>query len=139
MCAVLLVFFTANSRAEDVHASKINSVRAHVVFQMSDDDVKKWNLVLNNAKNVQQDLGAANVDIEIVAFGPGINMLKFDSVVNARVDEALTAGVKIFGCENTLNSLKLSKSDMMTRIGFVPAGVVELIKKQGEGYAYIRP
>lgn len=106
---------------------------------MSDDDVKKWNLVLNNAKNVQQDLGAANVDIEIVAFGPGINMLKFDSVVNARVDEALTAGVKIFGCENTLNSLKLSKSDMMTRIGFVPAGVVELIKKQGEGYAYIRP
>ena len=56
-------------------------VRGKVVMQVSDADPAKWNLALNNAKNVQADLGAANVDIEIVAYGPGIGMLKAESVV----------------------------------------------------------
>jgi hypothetical protein len=47
-----------------------------LVLQESDADAKKWNLALNNAKNVQQDLGEDDVDIEIVAYGPGIGMLK---------------------------------------------------------------
>src|SRR5215212_115476 len=71
------------------------SVRPRVVMQVSDNDPSKWNLALNNAKNIQTDLGAKNVDIEIVAYGPGINMLKADSVVGNRVDEALAAGVKV--------------------------------------------
>ncbi len=49
---------------------------------------RKWNLALNNARNIQTDLGAANVDIEIVTYGPGIGMLKADSVVGNRVEEA---------------------------------------------------
>ena len=50
-------------------------------MQVSDGDAAKWNLALNNANNLQADLGAANVDIEIVAYGPGIGMLKSDSAV----------------------------------------------------------
>jgi len=46
------------------------------VIQVSDGDQSKWNLALNNARNIQTDLGVANVDIEIVAYGPGIGMLK---------------------------------------------------------------
>ena len=45
--------------------------RNRVVIQVSDADPAKWNLALNNARNMQTDLGAANVDIEIVAYGPG--------------------------------------------------------------------
>jgi hypothetical protein len=71
--------------------------RSRVVMQVSDNDPANWNLALNNAKNIQADLGAANVDIEVVAYGPGINMLKADSVVGNRVGEALGAGVKIGG------------------------------------------
>src|SRR5678815_4168392 len=69
------------------------AARSRVVMQVSDNDPAKWNLALNNAKNIQTDLGAANVDIEIVAYGPGINMLKADSVVGNRIDEALSSGV----------------------------------------------
>ena len=47
------------------------SVRPKVVLQVSDADPAKWSLALNNAKNVQTDLGAANVDLEVVAYGPG--------------------------------------------------------------------
>jgi hypothetical protein len=55
--------------------------QAKVVFQVSDNDAAKWNLTLNNVRNVQTDLGADKVSIEVVAYGPGINMLKMDSPV----------------------------------------------------------
>ena len=115
------------------------STRGRVVMQVSDNDPAKWNLALNNAKNVQADLGAANVDIEIVAYGPGINMLKADSVVGNRVDEALAAGVKVVACENTMRNQKLAKQDMLPKVDYVMAGVVELMQKQLQGWAYIRP
>jgi len=110
-----------------------------VVLQVSDNDPGKWNLALNNAKNIQTDLGAANVAVEIVAYGPGINMLKMDSAVGGRVDEALSAGVKVVACENTMHNAKLTKNDMLNKIGYVPAGVVELMQKQQQGWAYLRP
>ena len=110
-----------------------------VVLQVSDNDPGKWNLALNNAKNIQSDLGAANVAVEIVAYGPGINMLKMDSAVGGRIDEALSAGVKVVACENTMHNAKLTKGDMLNKIGYVPAGVVELMQKQQQGWAYLRP
>ena len=55
--------------------------RNRVIIQVSDGDPDKWNLALNNAKNLQTDLGSPNVDVEIVAYGPGIGMLKLDSAV----------------------------------------------------------
>lgn len=126
-------------QAADTSSSQAAATRVQVVFQVSDDDAKKWNLVLNNVKNVQQEVGAGNADIEVVVYGPGIGMLKFDSAVAARVDEAINAGIKIVACENTMKAQKLSKADMMPSIGYMPAGVIELIRKQQAGYAYIRP
>lgn len=113
--------------------------RARVVIQVSDADTGKWNLSLNNAKNIQTDLGAANVDVEIVTYGPGIGMLKLDSAVGGRIDEATAAGVKVIACENTMRGQKLTRADMLNGIGYVPAGVVELMSRQQQGWAYIRP
>ncbi len=109
-----------------------------VIFQVSDADPKKWNLTLNNIKNVQHDLGQA-VDIEVVAYGPGIAMLKLDSEVGNRVAEAAASGVKVVACGNTMTGQKLTKDDMLPNLGYVKAGVVELMQKQREGYAIIRP
>ena len=113
--------------------------RAKVVLQVSESDPAKWNLALNNAKNIQTDLGAANVDIEVVAYGPGIGMLKADSVVGNRVDEALAAGVKVLACENTMRNQKLAKDDMLGKVGYISSGVVEIMQKQQQGWAYVRP
>ena len=67
------------------NAQTASADRPHkVVFQVSDADPAKWNLALNNARNVQQDLGSDKVAIEIVAYGPGIGMLKLDSVAGGR-------------------------------------------------------
>jgi intracellular sulfur oxidation DsrE/DsrF family protein len=120
-------------------AQQPTGARSKVVIQVSDGDAAKWNLALNNAKNLQTDLGATSVDIEIVAYGPGIGMLKSDSAVGNRIDEALASGVKVVACENTMRGQKLTKADMLERVGYVSAGVVEIMQRQQQGWAYIRP
>ncbi|MBE0549545.1 MAG: DsrE family protein [Rubrivivax sp.] len=110
-----------------------------VVLQVSDADPAKWNLALNNARNVQQDLGSDKVAIEIVAYGPGIGMLKLESVAGARVSEAMASGMSVVACENTMRNQKITRDDMLPKIGYVGAGVVQLMARQKEGYAYIRP
>lgn len=113
--------------------------RNRIVIQVSDNDPAKWNLALNNAKNLQEDVGAANVDIEIVAYGPGIGMLKLESPTGSRIADAMKANVKVIACENTMRGQKITRDDMLPAISYVPAGVTEIMKKQTEGWAYLRP
>jgi intracellular sulfur oxidation DsrE/DsrF family protein len=110
-----------------------------VVFQVSDGDPAKWGLTLNNVNNVMDALGDKNIDIEVVVYGPAIGMLKFDSPMGDRVNDAVNAGVKVVACENTMKAKKLSKDDMLASIGYVPAGVVEIITKESQGWSYVRP
>ena len=102
-------------------------------------DPARWNLALNHVRNLQDDLGAANVEIEVVAYGPGIGMLKLDAVSNSRVTDAIKAGVQVAACENTMRNQKLVRADMHPNVSYVPAGVVEIIRRQQEGWAYLRP
>lgn len=120
-------------------SSATSAKKNKVVFQVSDNDPGKWGLALNNAHNVQADLGEDSVDMEIVVYGPGIAMLKGGSPVAQRVAAALKSGAKVVACENTMKAQKLTYADMLPDIGYVPAGVTELMQKQQQGYAYIRP
>lgn len=113
--------------------------KAKMVIQVSDNDSGKWNLALNNASNIQKDLGKDNVELEIVAFGPGIGMLKADSEVGNRVAEAVESGVKVMACQNTMRKQNLKKDDMLSSVGYVPSGVVEILKKQQQSFTYLRP
>jgi intracellular sulfur oxidation DsrE/DsrF family protein len=133
LSAVAVVLLAAGCSMTNPLASK-----DQVVFQVSSDDAKTWNLALNNAKNVQSAKGTA-AEVEIVVYGPGIGMLKADAVVANRVSEAVKNGVKVVACQNTMRGQKLTPADMNADIGYVPAGVIELMAKQQAGWSYIRP
>lgn len=113
--------------------------KQRVVFQVSDNDPGKWSLALNNAKNVQADLGKDKVQIEIVAYGPGLGMLKSDSKVADRLAGALDDSVGLIACENTMHNTKVTRDQMYEGITYVMAGVTHIMKRQQEGWAYIRP
>ncbi len=115
------------------------SPRNRVVLQVSDNNPAKWNLALNNAHNLVSALGAANVDVEIVAYGPGIGMLENHSAVSQRIDEATMTGIRVLACENTMKGHRLTHADMLQGIGYVKAGVVEIMRREQEGWTYIRP
>jgi intracellular sulfur oxidation DsrE/DsrF family protein len=123
----------------NVHAAPAETVRDKVIIQVSDSLPEKWNLALNNARNLQEAIGRDKVDVEIVAYGPGIEMFKMESEVGNKVDKAIAEGVKIVACQNTMKARKLTQTDMLTSIAYVPAGVVEIMRKQQQGWAYLRP
>ncbi len=113
-------------------------VRNKALFQVTDNDPARWNMILNNMQNLREGVGSEPVEIELVAYGPGLFMLKANSSVKQRIAEALKSGVKVNACQNTMSGMKLVPADMLPDIGYVPSGVVEVMRKQQQGWAYIR-
>ena len=112
--------------------------REHVVVQVSDDNVKTWNQALNVVKNLQQAYNG-NIDVELVAFGNGIGILKMDSEIGNRIEETMSSGTKVLACENTMRNTKVTRADMYGGISYVDAGGVHIMKRQREGWSYVRP
>ncbi len=141
LVATTLAFAPALASAQSApkQAAAQKSERYKIVLQVSDGDPAKWNLALNNARNVQEDLGKGNVDVEIVAYGPGLAMLRGDSKAADRLAQALDNNVGLMACENTMRNTKVQKGDMYGGISYVDAGVVHIMKRQREGWAYVRP
>lgn len=138
--AATLLAFPALSIAGARGQTTSPAQKHRLIIQVTDNDPARWNMILNNTKNAQDDVGGADmIELEIVAYGPGINMLKADSPVGARIADLAKSGVKFAACENTMKGFKLSRDEMLATIVYVPAGVTELMKKQEEGWAYIRP
>ncbi len=119
-------------------AAPATAPRNRALFQVTDNDPARWNMILNNMQNLREGVGGEPVEIELVAYGPGISMLKADSSVKQRLLDALGKGVKVNACQNTMTGMKLTPADMMGEIGYVPSGVVEVMRKQQQGWAYIR-
>jgi uncharacterized protein len=110
-----------------------------IVIQVSDDNPKTWGQALNVIRNIQAAYGKDKVDVELVAFGLGIGILKADSIMANRIDDTVASGAKVYACENTMRGFKLSKDEMNAKIAYVPAGIVEIVEKQQAGWAVVRP
>jgi intracellular sulfur oxidation DsrE/DsrF family protein len=114
-------------------------VKERVLIQVSDSDPKTWNQALNVVNNLQSAYGRNEVEVEIVAFGNGIGMLRLESEVGSRIQQTLASGAHVSACLNTMRGRKLQREDMLGGIAYVPSGVVELVEKQRQGWAVIRP
>lgn len=121
------------------HAAE--QLKYRVLFQVSEDSVEKLMLALNAAKFVQKEYGAPNVAVEIVVFGPGVQTLKHYAPlpVPDRVRQAKYNGVRIAVCDESMHAAKLRPSDMLQEVSYVKSGVGELMEKQQQGWAYVRP
>lgn len=110
-----------------------------VIFQVSDSNPQKWYLTLHNARNVQKALGRDQVQMEILAYGPGLDMVLLETEVAEDLHEAMENGIRIIACENTMAGRKLTRADMHPGIDYVKTGVLHLMKRQRAGWAYVRP
>ena len=108
-----------------------------VVFQVNDEDSRKWNTVLANINNVQEELG--KVEVAVVVIGPALGMLKADALTANKVQDAMSAGVRFVACGNSMQAQKLEKDDMIDKIEYTRAGYAELMRLQQQGWAYLRP
>ncbi|MCM2321419.1 MAG: DsrE family protein [Pseudomonas sp.] len=129
----------ASLLAAGAPAALAEPAKPSVIIQVSDSDTKTWNQALNVVKNVQAEYGKDKVDIEVVVFGNGSGLLKFDSPLANRIDDTLASGASVAMCENTMRGQKLTKADMHPKIGYVKAGIIEIIEKSKQGWTVVRP
>jgi intracellular sulfur oxidation DsrE/DsrF family protein len=118
-----------------------------IVVQINEDDAKSMNLALNNVQNIlayYKEKGE-EVTIEVVAFGPGLHMLRQDtSPVKDRVSAVSTANpqVQFSACSNTLANMTKqegNKPPIVSEAKMVAAGVVRIVELQKQGYYYLKP
>lgn len=133
----LLTAAGAAIAATEVARAQTSSRKERVVVQVSTPDPKSWNQAVNYLENLRELYGPANVELELVALGLGLGVLKLDSNQAPRVADALKAGVHVSACEVTMKRQKLTREDMLPNIGYVPAGLGQIIKRQHEGWSYI--
>lgn len=118
-----------------------------VVFHI--DESSKWGILLANVKNLIKDLGRDNIIIEVVANGAAVaeylndineaNDISSENEVAGRIYNLSKLGVDFAACRNSLAANKMEEKLLPDFIKVVPAGITELIKKQAEGYSYIKP
>ena len=123
-------------------------VKTHyLAIHVDDNDKGKMNIALNNAANVTKyyEEKGEKVEIEIVAYGPGLHMYRADtSPVKTRIAAMSLEheNLKFSACGNTLNGMTKKEGKMPELIGeatIVPSGVVRLMELQEQGWTYIRP
>ncbi len=110
-----------------------------VLFHLDEEDVSRGKMVLGNIHNLLADLGAENVKVELVVNGSGVRLLVKNSPHQEQITTLAAQGVRIVACANSLKGANIHKDALLKPVEIVSAGVSELVRKQAEGWAYIRP
>ena len=120
-----------------------------IAIQVDQNDPAVMNMVLNNASNVIEHYRGKgeDVDVEIVAYGPGMNMLRADtSPVAERIKhlkEMVSPGkIQFSACNNTKQGMEKTEGhaiQILPEATIVPSGVVRLMELQEQGWSYVRP
>jgi len=112
------------------------------VLQISDMDPSKQGLILNVATNLLAAYPPGHVEVEIIAFGPGLGLLFADNAHNKRIDSLAQSGVKFSACGVTLQGMTklLGEEPKINPVAkMVPRGVVRIGELSKQGYVYVRP
>jgi intracellular sulfur oxidation DsrE/DsrF family protein len=121
----------------------------HIAYQIDENDKARMNLVLNNVEQSMEYYHSKGEEaqIEVVAYGPGLMMLRDDkSPVMERLkrikEGSFPSSVTYSACHNTMTKMEKKEGHaipIVPEARIVPGGVVRLTELQEEGWAYLRP
>ena len=110
-----------------------------VVFHI--DEIDKWHLLLANVRNLINVVDVKASHIVVLANSKAVSV--FDGLTQPNhvdaIAEISASGVEIQVCKNSLNGLNISQEQLPDVVTVVPVGVLVLIEKQAQGFAYIKP
>ncbi len=112
------------------------------VLQISDMDPSKQTLVLNVANNILKAYGTDQVEVEIVAFGPGLRLLFEGNSNEGRIDGLVQSGVRFFACQNTINNMSNilgTPVKVNTHASSGKGGIVRIKELVDQGYMLAKP
>lgn len=133
-------------------ASSANAGEAafhHVLVQVDANNADTMNLALNNVSNLIEYYRDKHEDVEIdiVAYGPGLNMYRADkSTVADRIshlaDYAYPSKIQFSACNNTKVNMERAEGreiKLLPQATLVPSGVVHIVELQEKGWSYVKP
>lgn len=111
-----------------------------VVFHIN--ELSKWKLLLANVTNLLKAIENKAINIVVLANAEAVKYYDTTQDIEADIismEDLYNRGVEFVACNNALMANKIDKQNIMSFVDIVPAGVLELVEKQSEGYAYIKP
>lgn len=121
-------------------APAVSAEKVHrVVFQVTLDGEDNWNKVLNQIENLKKGFAPDKVEIEVVTHGDaGGFVLSKNTAVSERIQKIEATGVQFALCANTQKKNNIKAEEITPGVTIVPAGIVEVIKRQEEGWSYVK-
>ena len=113
-----------------------------IVLQLSDNDPKKQGLVISVANNLMKFYDPDKVAVEIVAFGPGIELLNPENPNRTRIESLVAQGARVDICLNTVDTLERDtgkRPDYIAAATPVQVGVAQILLLTENGYTLVRP
>jgi hypothetical protein len=114
----------------------------HLALQLSDNDPKKEALTISVAYNLLKYYGPDGIAIEVVTFGPGIDLLRAGNAHRAEVDSLVSQGVQFDVCMNTVETIERETGkpvDLNPHAVKVAAGVAQILALTEKGFTLVRP
>jgi intracellular sulfur oxidation DsrE/DsrF family protein len=114
----------------------------HLALQLSDNDPKKEALTISVAYNLLKYYGPDRIAIEVVTFGPGIDLLRAGNAHRAEVDSLVSQGVQFDVCMNTIETIERETGkpvDLNPHAVKVDAGVAQILALTEKGFTLVRP
>lgn len=111
-----------------------------VLFHVSDNET--WPKALTNITNFLKEVGTNGAKVEVVANASAVctyYLIEEKKELIERMIELSNRGVIFKACRNALNANALNESQKPSFVQVVPGGITELVKKQEEGFSYIKP
>ena len=109
-----------------------------VVFAITSGDEADWQMTVGNITHMIEGFKPDAVEVEVVAYSKGLSMVKIGSSVAADIATLEALGVKFVACQNAMRMQHVEPKDLLAGVGMVPAGIVEVVKKQEQGWSYIK-
>ena len=126
---VVAFFLTSIGYAQDK--------KLKVVWDLSDGDTTTTAGVFRQINNALVQV--PDLQIEVVFHGPAIYMLVKDtSVFISRIKLAKGKGVVLSVCNNSMKRFKIYPSQLVEESAIIPSAIVELVRKQSEGWSYLK-
>ncbi|MGC8627077.1 MAG: DsrE family protein [Acidimicrobiales bacterium] len=112
---------------------------ARAVVHVDDADLQRQRLALGNVANLLADTDMAGARVEVVFNGPAISALAVGSVLAADLSALAARGVGLLACSNSMAAAGISNAGLVPGVTVVPSGISHLVRRQHDGWAYVRP
>ena len=141
-CMAILVALAVAAVAQMAPAVDKPFAEHHIALQLSDNDPKKEAIIISIAYNLLKVYDPDKIAIEVVTFGPGIDLVKADNPNRQRIDSLVSQGVRFDVCGNTLDTIEREtghRPALNPNAVEVVAGVAQLIELAEKNYTIVRP